>query len=212
MKRQKGLTLLELLVVIAIIALLAAQLVPALAQAKRSAVATVDVSNMRQLYAGLVMYENDYDGILPKLIGGCEPYVKEARVFNSSLDPRPVDRHKAGWTPDPCGPRGYPARSTFKISYPYSLSFYVGNILQPFGKGYEEWRTNPKFGLIASPWVGKVEHWSGEVMENEDMDSAMGPFMSGPILRIQMDGSLHRLPVRMGTDFLGGSFMDLFIS
>ena len=62
---KKAFTLIELLVVIAIIAILAAILFPVFAQAKLAAKKTQDLSNMKQIGTGVMLYINDSDDVYP---------------------------------------------------------------------------------------------------------------------------------------------------
>jgi prepilin-type N-terminal cleavage/methylation domain-containing protein/prepilin-type processing-associated H-X9-DG protein len=96
-----GFTLIELLVVIAIIAILAAILFPVFAQARTKARQASDISNLRQLSLGWLMYAQDYDErFIPRGVYvpncsdgsgrvwgfwyvGVYPYVKNAGIFLS---------------------------------------------------------------------------------------------------------------------------------
>jgi prepilin-type N-terminal cleavage/methylation domain-containing protein/prepilin-type processing-associated H-X9-DG protein len=68
-ERRSGFTLIELLVVIAIIAILAAILFPVFAQAKAAAKKSANVSNLKQIALGVVLYVGDYDDtMVPYLV------------------------------------------------------------------------------------------------------------------------------------------------
>jgi len=65
MKNKTSFTLIELLVVIAIIAILASMLLPSLSSARNTAKRGVCGSNLRQIYLGIALYVDDYNGLMP---------------------------------------------------------------------------------------------------------------------------------------------------
>lgn len=67
-QKNRGFTLIELLVVIAIIAILAAILFPVFAQAKLAAKKASDLSNLKQIGLGAMMYCTDNDDNFPRSI------------------------------------------------------------------------------------------------------------------------------------------------
>ena len=81
-------TLIELLIVIAIIGILASLLLPALGQARKSAQATVCVSNSKQLTLAITAYTDDNDNYYPRYGG------------NICWDDQIVDYAGITWTPD----------------------------------------------------------------------------------------------------------------
>jgi prepilin-type N-terminal cleavage/methylation domain-containing protein/prepilin-type processing-associated H-X9-DG protein len=73
MRRRNGFTLIELLVVVGIIAVLIALLLPVLQRAKEHANRAVCFSNLRQLAAAMIMYNNENKGRFPAPSGRQEP-------------------------------------------------------------------------------------------------------------------------------------------
>ncbi|MCX6382284.1 MAG: prepilin-type N-terminal cleavage/methylation domain-containing protein [Armatimonadetes bacterium] len=100
MVKKRAFTLIELLVVIAIIAILAAILFPVFAQARSKARQTSDLSNLKQIGLGTLMYAQDYDehmigawvldnspactpGPVVYLDAMIQPYTKNEQIFLS---------------------------------------------------------------------------------------------------------------------------------
>jgi len=101
---KRAFTLIELLVVIAIIAILAAILFPVFAQAKASAKATGDLSNVKQIATSMIMYTSDNEDRftygIPDVWSGApawgspslswtfnlQPYSKSLALFRSPLE------------------------------------------------------------------------------------------------------------------------------
>ena len=66
MRQREGFTLVELLVVIAIVIILAGILLPIYASAREKAQQTKCISGLKQMSTAIVMYEDDYDTLMPR--------------------------------------------------------------------------------------------------------------------------------------------------
>lgn len=86
MNSRKAFTLIELLVVIAIIAILAAILFPVFAQAKQAAKKSASISNNKQVALAAIMYEADYDDMIP-IMAGWMPCAAPAYVCFGTSNP-----------------------------------------------------------------------------------------------------------------------------
>jgi type II secretory pathway pseudopilin PulG len=69
--------MIELLVVIAVIGILITMLVPQLSRARRSGKTAVSISNLRQIYIGLISYVDSSNGYFCKPSGNAHPYLSD---------------------------------------------------------------------------------------------------------------------------------------
>lgn len=205
----RAFTVMELLVVIAIIAVLSSFLFGAISGMFKRAHNTVDVSNMRQVYVAVTLYEQDNNDRSPDNLGLTLRYAKSPEVFNSKLDPRPQDKWNSGWTVIPVGIQTG-ERVPYRISYPYLRTFLTsyGDRSDRFDYAYQRARSST--GMIANPWIGNVLTFSGGRVEGQSEDSVWGPSMDGPVDRIRMDGAYFHLPRRQDTGCLGACASDMF--
>jgi prepilin-type N-terminal cleavage/methylation domain-containing protein len=173
---RRGFTLIELLVVIAIIAVLAALLMPALENARRSAQVAGCAGNFHQFGLALGMYGPDWEEWMPMgkynipsamLAGGCwaiEQYGAKRGVMICPEYPESVPGRR--YTPDV-----YPGTNTDEIFFPY---FYIGGA-GGFGYGSscppdpQEWcAANGAYTATdGDPWWG----WrmNGFIQKNDGM-------------------------------------------
>jgi|SRR5579862_9024277 len=112
---KRAFTLIELLVVIAIIAILAAILFPVFAQAKIAAKKTADLSNVKQLVLGALMYNGDTDDLFPMQAGRDDTTGIWGYNYNKYY------------------PWNWPTAGVPAARVPYSQCFYM-NTVQPYVK------------------------------------------------------------------------------
>jgi len=129
MDKKKAFTLIELLVVIAIISILAGMLLPALHRARRQAMRTTCISNLKDFGRAYQLFADDHRGSYPAVIGdlygasGAEKiypdYISDCRIFYCPLD--------SDAEPDDIDNDGANDANSCEISYAFALGLKISN-------------------------------------------------------------------------------------
>ncbi len=209
--KRRGFTLIELLVVIAIIAILAAILFPVFAQAKVAAKKAVDLSNVKQISLGVIMYAADFDDYTPGVTNGGDtwvvvtfPYIKSGAV--TEFLPGAAT---AGLFRSPLDANGTPSAIAFGTAISYGVNSLFDNTFTPRGMFSFSGNnarsftsvTNPadtvmmadKFNADVFSYLQSHPFWGGIGFGNHSRDP-FSPVFTGPDFAMISGRGDHNIP------------------
>jgi prepilin-type N-terminal cleavage/methylation domain-containing protein len=138
-QQRRGFTLIELLVVIAIIAILAAMLLPSLANAKLSALNARDKNNFKQVGIGVIVYAGDNNDVVLPL---------RANVPNTLTDPGASGAQSVGLN----------AKQTNSVDNIWNCPFRRNDINGASIPAYESSASPPQW-VIGYCYFGGLANW-----------------------------------------------------
>jgi len=195
-RRERGFTLGETLVAVGVLLLFAAIIVPLYLRERGKGYEEADIERLRKVYVAWSLYQADSQGGLPPSLYSIRWKLMDDAAYLSNADP--FQKTKGAYPLEPMLPKNGES-IPIRISFAYMNNFVrAGVIPKP---NWSEVLTNPKIGILACAWQGKVT-------------PSFQPFVArvdGPILRVNSDGSAFRLPERRHPDRMGDP-SDLFFN
>jgi type II secretory pathway pseudopilin PulG len=199
--KATGFTLVEVLVVLTIVMLLMGIVFAVVGSAKSRSKLTVDISQMRQVYMSVILYEGD-TGECPHSLLQTRDYVSAKALFKSPSDDVPK---VSSDFPANLFVFDSPQRSQFRISYAYLRAFEGSDLWSP-RLDWSTFRSDPGVGILANKfYVPKAPKLIDQKKLEHDFVRTVGK-----LHRIRMDGSLWSANPRDGFS-VGGSINGLFV-
>ena len=178
--RSEGVTLKGVLVVITVVVISAAILGWVKRMVSEDRAQTGDARKMRAIYVALSIYEGSDNSYLPPDLPTVRSSVGDDSIFRAQNDPF---TKAANFPIDPACLGTLKTRSPIRVSFSYlPLWSTAGLVSAESLRGMEK---NVQSGLLASYWYGSI-----------DSTNPDGRGCTGPVVRINMDGSVYTLPKR----------------
>lgn len=177
--REDGLTYKGVLVVAAVLLVAGSILTYAYNTMRTQTDEQIDADRMRQIYASLSLYEAANDGKPAPNLLAVRHELGDDRFYQAQNDPFLKSE------PFPIDPAlvDLAERSPVRISFSYFPDWVNAN--KASVKNWPDALKDVRQGILACYWYGKIDD------QHPD-----GRLTDGPVIRINMDGSVYRLPTR----------------
>lgn len=202
----RGITMIEILVVVAILAVLTAIVLPVVIGARERAREAPTIEALRQVYVGMVLYEEDHDGAPPPSLIDLAPTYLPPTALEHPQDHRRVVVAE-DWPANPWvnhtadgelidHPEDVHRMSTIRNAY---FFLYPCRKRFPPGRTYADFRQQPGMGVISG--FGLLRCMGGEnacsFPSRYPWDRGHPAYnLKGPLFTVRMDGSTTRRVIK----------------